>query len=342
MTPLPPPLLVEYTAPANCPTQSEFEARVRARTELARFADEPNAQTLQVVVRPTGVSYAGHLSIVGRSGRTSERDVEDTLCENVVDALALVTAIAVDPAAMLAPPEEPRSTPPPTPSVAPVAPAAPDAAPEETPNSPRVPKVPLLAAPDPAGLVHRVDPADAAESRPLPSRWAAALGGSFVAMSGIAPDAMAGGAAFGEVEPKSSGWLVPAARLTVFAAENGVFEARKASFLLLAARVDVCPVRIGSGDASLRACMGADLGATRAAGLETAVAEPASSVDPWFDAAALLRARWAPAHGRVFAEIEGGLVLPITRNTFVYKPDETIDHPTLAATGSLAVGAQFR
>jgi hypothetical protein len=163
-------------------------------------------------------------------------------------------------------------------------------------------------------------------------------------MSGIAPDAMAGGAAFGEVEPKSSGWLVPAARLTVLAAGNGIFESRKATFLLLAARVDVCPVRVGSGDASLRACIGADLGATRAAGLETAVAEPASSVDPWFDAAALLRARWAPGHGRVFAEIDGGLVVPFTRNTFVYEttPVTTIDHPTLAATGSLAVGARFR
>jgi hypothetical protein len=162
-------------------------------------------------------------------------------------------------------------------------------------------------------------------------------------MSGVAPDAMAGGAAFGEVEPKSSGWLVPAARLTVFAAANGVFETRKASFLLLAARVDVCPVRIGSVDASLRVCIGADLGATRAAGLDTAIATPASSVDPWFDAAALLRARWAPGRGPVFAEVEGGLVVPFTRNTFVYEmPDKTIGHPTLAATGSLAVGARFR
>ena len=187
MTSPPPPLLVEYTAPGNCPTQSDFEARVRARTELARFADEPNAQTLQVVVRPTGVSYAGHLSIVGRSGHISERDVEDMLCSNVVDALALVTAIAIDPAAMLAPPEAPNSTPAPTPSVA-------TAVPEETPNPPAVPKVPLLAEPHPGALVGHVDPADAAESRPPPpSRWVAGLGGSFVATSGIAPDAMAGG-----------------------------------------------------------------------------------------------------------------------------------------------------
>src|SRR5580692_5237813 len=120
-SPPPPPLLVDYSAPGNCPTEADFEARVRSRTALARFADENNAQAVHVVVTPTGVTYAGHLSIVGRSGRVSERDVEDALCSDVVDALALVTALAVDPNATLSPsaPAAPASTAVPAPPEAP-------------------------------------------------------------------------------------------------------------------------------------------------------------------------------------------------------------------------------
>jgi hypothetical protein len=343
---LPPPLRVEYTAPGNCPTEADFEARVRARTELARFADEPNAQSVQVVVRPTGSTYAGHLSIVGRSGHVSDRDVEDTLCSDVVDALALVTALAVDRAAMLAlsaaAPSAPTSaTPDATPSdVTPV--------PTETANPapPPAPTYSLLAPPPPPppSVPRHVTAPETDRGPPRPRlRWAASVGASFVTMSGgIVPEAMAGGGAFGEAEPRLSGWFVPSARLTLFATENISSKTRTASFLLLAARAEVCPVRLGSPDLSLRACAAADSGATRVEGI--AVAQPVTATNPWFDVTALLRARWAPGRGHVFVELEGGIVVPVTRNTFTFETPThvTFDEPSPAAIGSLAVGWRFQ
>jgi hypothetical protein len=340
--PLPPPLHVDYSAPGNCPTEAEFEARVRSRTALARFAgeDEKDAQAVQVVVMPTGTTYAGHLSIVGRSGHVSKRDVEDALCVEVVDALALVTALAVDPNASLSP-----SGPAPVAS-APVAnakPPAEGAAPEP------VAVIPLVAPPPVAETARRPAPsrpreADRSPSSPAP-RWSVNLGASLVTTAGIAPDALAGGGGLGEIESGSRGWLAPSARLTLFVAANGVFESTttsKADFLLLAGRVDFCPLRVGSRGLSLRPCVAVDIGAVRA----EAVVDGVAGVEGWFDAAALVRARWAPGGGRFFVELEGGIFVPVNHSSFVLKDAQgtttPVDTPWWAGPlGSLTTGVSL-
>ena len=346
---LPPPLHVEYAAPGNCPTEADFEAGVQGRTSFARFGDEPDARAVHVVVTPTGGTYAGHLSIVGRSGRVSERIVEDVHCSEVIDALALVTALAVDPNATLSMAPAPPSASP-APTTPPLGAASPDSS----------VVTPLLSPPSVSATNPRPTRISSPSSVPRAShpgsgapgpKWGAAAGASFVTMSGIAPDALAGGGGFAEIESESRRWLAPSVRLTAFAAENGVFKDRTVSFLLVGARADVCPVRLGSRDLSIRPCVSADLGEIRAEGI--AVTSPQQAVVAWFDAAALLRARWAPGRGLFFVEGEAGILIPVTHPRYVYEnpsPPNTMAKPAFptqyntpqaGAAGSLAVGLRF-
>jgi hypothetical protein len=323
-------LHVEYSAPGNCPTESDFETRVHARTELARFADDPDARTVQIVVRPMGFTYAGHLSILGRSGFVRDRDVEDTLCSDVVDALALVLAFAVDNAARLASPALPATR---AFAAAPALPPAPARAPAPVPTN----AIPLL---EPRAELALPEPDTRHQASP--SGMTVSLGAGFFTTSSAAPDALVGGGAFGELEPRASGWLAPSARLTLLAGENGAFVTRTASFLLISARPDVCPVRLGSAAASLRACLAVNVGALRGVGID--IAHPTPVVSFWLDASLLFRARWAPGRRWFFAEAEGGLVVPATRPTFVYADPiaRVYQPPSAAAVGSLAMGVRFR
>jgi len=313
-----------------------------------RFADEDGSQVVRVAVRPTGVTYAGHLSIVGRSGRRSERDVEDFRCSAVVDALALVTALAVDPNALLSPRVAAASA-----SAAPVQAPLEASGPEPTtvipliapppPPTPKPAKV-VFAAPLPRAPESQ-SPPDRVEEAPQPRpRWRAGLGASFVTLAGIAPDTLTGGGGFVEIERESRRWLAPSVRLLGFAAENGAFSSPVASFLMGGGRMDLCPVRVGSPDLSLRACVTADLGAVRAEGLQVpAGGHGIPSVEAWFDAGALLRSRWVPGRGRLFVEAEGGMFVPVNRSTWNYtNPPSTVWTPwVVGSVGSLAMGVRL-
>ena len=91
------PLKAEYQAPEGCPTQGEFQARVRARTALAVFldpsAESAGAGSVHVTIHEAGSSYKGHLAIFGRGTAMSARDVADERCADLVDAIALITAL---------------------------------------------------------------------------------------------------------------------------------------------------------------------------------------------------------------------------------------------------------
>ncbi|MGH7294495.1 MAG: hypothetical protein ACRELB_06170, partial [Polyangiaceae bacterium] len=96
------PIRIEYAAPPTCPPESAFFAQLRARTSrVTRAATGARARTFAVTVVPRGRRIAGHLVIRDPDGATAaERDVAGDTCEEVVEALALVTALSVDPGAV--------------------------------------------------------------------------------------------------------------------------------------------------------------------------------------------------------------------------------------------------
>jgi hypothetical protein len=328
-----PPLQLEYEVTGACPRDAFFEGRVRARTPLARFSDDRNARPVHVVVKAAQAGFSGHLAIVGDSGHIRERDVAGPDCADVVDALALVTALVVDPHAVLSPimPSVP----------APDEAAAPLPLPEPATAPPPVPAWPPLPVLTPPSATPEL-------AEPPPSqgpRWRLDVGGVFVTIAGLAPDALAGGGAYGELASTSTEGLAPSARLTIYAAENGVYGSRTASFLLVAARADVCPWHIGSNELSLRPCAAVDLGTVQAEGIRAVPGgRGVQGGEAWFDLAALLRARWAPHDGRFFLEAEAGAFVPVTRASFVYTNDPTaVDTPAwVGALGSLTAGLRLR
>ena len=92
------PIRLEFEAGDGCPGRPEFMAQVRARTERVRFVEAPNdVRELTISARPEGDRAVGRL----RLGKSSDADrlVTGKTCVDVISALALIAALAIDPAA---------------------------------------------------------------------------------------------------------------------------------------------------------------------------------------------------------------------------------------------------
>ena len=322
-------LSLEYVTPGDCPSAGDFEARVKARTLQAEFAEGKAATVaVHVTVRSTGSSFAGHLFMVGHAGTMSTRDVEDTLCADVVDALALVTALAIDPNAMLSPSPGARA-PTPAPTVPPPVMPPPVAPP---PTASVAPPAPLPAPPEVRRPAVRL-------------LWHLDVGIDGKVLGDVAPDAMLGGGAYVELESDGDTVVAPSARLSLFAATDDVFVSSKARFTLLAARADGCPVRLGAERLSIRPCAGVDVGDLFARGI--AIPSPESAAKSWVAMGPLVRARWSPLGRRFFLDLDGAALFPLTRFNYVFQyqtiPTTTRQvHQAPAVLPAVSVGAGVR
>ncbi len=120
-----------YEAPRECPSSAELEQTLRAR--VAATALESDPRTFVIQIAQTNGAFVGRLAFSDDAG---ERVVEERSCADVVEALVVFTAIALDPS------RRPAETP--------EAPPAPDLPPHEPPpSSPSPPPVPLRESPMP-------------------------------------------------------------------------------------------------------------------------------------------------------------------------------------------------
>jgi hypothetical protein len=125
---------VSYAAVQECPAQQRFELAVEARG--ARL-NEPTSKPreLRVSIVKQGDAYRGSLQLGGGDeGASGAREVHGATCDEVVDALAVVSAIALREESN--PTGEAPVTPPPTEAVTAPAPPAPPK--PETPPTPRL------------------------------------------------------------------------------------------------------------------------------------------------------------------------------------------------------------
>jgi hypothetical protein len=91
------PFRLDYRAPPGCPSPSEFAARVVAKSEHAKLVEGPVlARTIHVSVEIDAGRARGKLVFLDRDGMRVERDVSASDCAGAVDALALITALALD------------------------------------------------------------------------------------------------------------------------------------------------------------------------------------------------------------------------------------------------------
>jgi hypothetical protein len=322
--PSPHSVALEYQAADGCPDSAFFAREVRARTLQVAFTQGREvSRSFKVAVRSTPGSYSGFLWIADARGAVSERRFEAAKCEDVIVALALVAALAVDPNASAAPGVSAKAEeatpakrsevrePAPRLAPAPVAPAAPtfDRRPQSAPARARI--------------------------------WSSGPAFGVLTATTTAPLLSIGWSV--EVEEKRSG-LAPGARLMPFFAETGTTgpSGDSAEFRLIAARLEGCALALAlSRGVRVRPCLGVDTGLLQARGVGADL--PRSNEAFWLSLVLDLRLQLTVTN-RFFVEVAGGPVIPVTRPEFVFERPLVSVHevPWLAAhAGLAAAGTQF-
>ena len=307
-----------YRAPGGCPDEASFFAQVRARTSRVRRTVD-GRWALDVGVTKAGDETAAHLVLRDPDGRISERDVAGERCDEVVTAIALVAALAIDPMARteasVSAASPSRSSPPPvSSSPAPPPPPPPPAPPER---------------------LHLAPPAAEGWS------FGAALG--VLASLAAAPVFMVGPAAFFEVIGPAHGPLAPTFRLgATFAPNQSTNPAQggTATFRWTSGLLDACPFAWRPRGWSLEPCLRFEAGVVQAAGSD--VVSPLSATRAWFAAGALGHAAWRFA-GPFVLEGDLGLVFPLVRDSYSFFPARDIyDTTAVGLEAGVDLGVRWR
>lgn len=302
------PIRLRYSAPQTCPDAAAFMDQVSARTPLARAArgDEP-ATELRVVVQEVPGGSSGKLELHNADATIALREVSAVDCAQVVSALALMTALAIDPNASTAVAQPPQPAPPPPPTMT-------------TPARSAQPPRPAL---------------------PPPARWAFEVGAVAEALGGVAPDPVLLVRPFVElVHELDSSWGY-ALRLSGSRAQaEAANSLGRADFTLWSGRVEPCPLRVSLARAfAFSACIPVDVGRLEAVGRGLSPSERVAR--PWLSIGGSGRIEWQPV-GVLVLEAAGELFFPIVRDRFFVGADATLHRaPAVAAGASLGAGARF-
>jgi hypothetical protein len=332
------PIHIAFVAPSGCPDATSFLEQVRARTLKARRAEAgESARTFTVTVTQQAQRIHGRLKIEDPPAPPSVRDVSGEQCSEIVSALALITALAIDPRASTAP-QATLPAPPKPPVEEKPAPEAP----EDTPPPALPPPVPAeLPAPRPGpSPLPRSAPPALLPSALLP-RWRTSLGMHFTLLGAVAPGILPGAEGFLALERTGSATLSPAFRLSALWAESGAIRRGPAlaSFTWMAWRLEGCPLRFTpSARVRLSPCGLLDAGMLQAEGRGRAAA--GRSLRPWI-APGLLGRLELEATKELFFEVEGGATFPLVRDTFYIAPATDV-HRVPVAGALFAAGAGVR
>jgi len=85
---------LRYAAPAGCPSRDVFEAAILERTPSVRFA-APARRMFSITIEAAVDGFRGALVV----DRIADKQLAAPRCEDLATALALVTALAIDPSA---------------------------------------------------------------------------------------------------------------------------------------------------------------------------------------------------------------------------------------------------
>ncbi|AKU93849.1 hypothetical protein AKJ09_00513 [Labilithrix luteola] len=301
-----------YVAPPECPTADAFRRALVARVPDALDDTRVFTAVHVALERNTaaGAAISGVLVLV-RPDRTSvTRTLEADRCDEVVDGLALMAAIAF---------ENERQAPRPKHET----PIAPRQAPERTP------------------------------ARPSPLRMSVGVQGALV--GGVTSKSLWTLRSFFDVARASRGIFAPSARIA--------FESSIPTHLdpslgdapgLPGARVHwsagslgICPLRLSLASwAGARPCLEGDVGFVSISGPEGG--RPRTATKFWAHTAVLARvdaeAPWIIGDrkaGSFFVELEGGLVVPLTRYTVTFGGSKLYTVPAASFQVGAGLGLRF-
>jgi hypothetical protein len=301
---------LEYDASSGCPDRSAFIAEVTARTSRARFVDETHdVRTFQATIRTQGERTVGSLlSNSGQSG--AERKVSGKTCAEVVSALALITALAIDPSASTRPAVAQPST------------EAPKAKADEAPST-------IAANPAPP-----VAPRDTSKAKKS-SSWGFGVGAGAEGSYGLSTDGAAlvmfGGSVLAEAGPALEEEWGPLLRASGFFARSPTVDPAasaqptgSATFTLFAGRLAISPAAMRvAHHFELLPWLRAELGQLRGEGIKGGIVQnPQSQTATWVAVGQALEGR-LHAGSALWLSLEVSAVEPLVRQSFVFENPRT-------------------
>jgi hypothetical protein len=323
---------LQVDAEESCATEV-LAQRVRERSPRIELVEEAgDVPRLHVSIR---VASAGDrvavLSVQWPDSTRSERRIKARSCEAAIDALGLLIAMTLDPAARM---ESAKSAPPA------------QEANEPSALAPKVTETTAAKSGEPIGPAERANasaPQDAEDAAP----HAHPLGASYVAVglsaqvvAGPAPRAMPGFGLYARLAFHGAALWVPAIELRAgHAWVDGLVEPDgQADFALDSAKLDVCPLGVRLASLTAHACLTGEVGRFYARGSRSYA--PRTHHLLWTSLGGTLLL--ALALGSI-VELQGGfdVAAPLRRDRFSFRPDVFHEVEALSLSAYLGVGVRF-
>ena len=301
---------LEYDPPRGCPDASWLRTAVEGRLSRARLAETGElARTFRVTIGEHAGRSTAKLAFTDADGQEAMREVDAESCEQALEAIAVVSAIAMDARA-----EREQ--------------AAAAASPVATAEPSRPSEGVTLASPAPTAP---------RQERRSPRHRFGVEGG---VEHGYAPTLAPFAALLTDLDVR-----VLSFRGALAYSDSGPVEADSGSarYRKITVREEVCPAAWAPTPAlGLRPCALVEGGIVHAAGLESPrIVEPRSTTVPWLSAGAVGRVELTPLPSLRF-ELAAGLRFPAIRHEFVLEnPDASVHRvPAVTTTASLSVLVQ--
>ncbi|MEZ4374440.1 MAG: hypothetical protein R3B07_26700 [Polyangiaceae bacterium] len=306
---------VQYVSAPGCPTEERFVAGVEGRTALARHVPDAHGVRvrLQIEDRGSGAEpFIARLSITG-DVEAPQRSISAGSCDELVNAAALIVALALDPGASA----EPRQ--------ARLPPAAPPA-PPPTVTPPR-------DAPGPS--VERRDPDEPTLGVFAGAGLTGGVGGSVAALWSL------GVAVRASLTPD---WQAGVSLRGMYARGSASAALGSASLTLLGARVGLSPYVAATDQWLLEPSISFDFGSLEAEG--RGVPNAATDSAPWLGPGVelLVERRFAEVLGGALAVgVRGGATWSLARDYFYFREDidgeeaRIFEQPGVVGHGGLAL-----
>jgi hypothetical protein len=331
---------LRFNGGPGCPPQATFvhEVAARVRHPVEWVTEHGKTQIVVTIAQAEGHA-TGTLQVVQGAHEPARREFVASSCAEISSALALVTALTLDPNARTDALPSPDDVTPPSPSVSAASAASPSA------SAPPVDDGPAASSlPSPRLATEPARPRPGAELVEPAPRYVAWLGPAASLDNGYAPGALVTfGLSLG-ARATLSRLFSSSLQLTPLWGKTGVTgpSTTPGSFAWALARLEACPANVWLARwLSFEPCLSAELGRLAAAGSEAAnlVPEP---VERWWGGGGAALALHA-SRGHWFARLETHGLFPATRDQFVVQnPYRQVHRPSSFAYGlSLGIGAQF-